>query len=351
MAFDEILTSHQTLYTTQHINHMANISVIVVCLNEEFYIAKCIDSLLAQDYRKDLLEIIIVDGNSSDRTLEIAQSYTHSKPRVSVVVEHKLGTAAARNRGIREAHSELVAFIDGDCIAPSDWLSTLVSAYREEKQSMSNVAGVGGRNVPPPGADNFLQGIEISLNTYIGSFSSSQGRQFKKRRRVESLATLNVLYDKSVLLDIGLFDETLGSEGEDAELNFRLIKSGYELVFIPELVVYHFLRSSPSSWFWNMFRYGKARARLLKRHRQMWNLKYVLPPLFGMIMVAVIFSPFNMAFLLPLIYFPLLFLYSIFIGIKQSAGRLFFYIYVTYIAEHFGYASGMIYGLTNRKVR
>jgi glycosyltransferase involved in cell wall biosynthesis len=329
---------------------MANISVIVVCLNEEFYIGKCIDSLLAQDYRKNFLEIIIVDGNSSDRTLEIARSYIHSKPRVSVVVEHKLGTAAARNRGIREAHSELVAFIDGDCIAPSDWLSTLVNAYQEEKQSMSNVAGVGGRNVPPSGADNFLLGVEISLNTYIGSFSSSQGRQFQMRRRVESIATLNALYDKSTLETIGLFDESLGSEGEDAELNFRLRKKGYELVFIPEAIVYHFLRSSPKLWFQNMFRYGKARARLLKRHKDMWSFQYFLPPLFGVIMLSVLFAPLNMILLLPLCYFPLIMLYSISIALKQSAAKVFLSVFTAYVSEHFGYASGMIYGLTNRRV-
>ena len=239
---------------------MNGVSIVLVCLNEEALISKCLDSLVSQTSKATPTptEIIIVDGNSVDKTVKIAQSYAKTHSWVSVVVEHKRGTAAARNRGIAEAQFDLIAFIDADCVAPPQWLDILATSYTEEKSINPNVVAVGGRNVAPPDASNFVRGIEISLDSYMGSFKSAQGRQYKTKRRVKSVATHNSLDDKSKLLDIRLFDESLGSEGEDADLNFRLRERAYELVFIPESVVYHFLRCSPKLWFQNMFRYGKA---------------------------------------------------------------------------------------------
>ncbi len=330
---------------------MNGVSIVVVCLNEEAVISKCIDSLLTQTHKATPFEIIVVDGNSTDKTLSIAKTYSIRYPILSVVVEHKKGTAAARNRGITEAQYSLVAFIDADCIAPSQWLSKLVTTYIEEKSLDPDVIAVGGRNVSPPDASSFVRGIEISLDSYIGSFSSTQGRQFRSRQRVESIATLNALYDKSNLLKIGLFDESLGSEGEDADLNFRLRERGYELVFLPESVVYHFLRSSPKLWFKNMFRYGKARARLLKRHKSMRSPRYLLPPLFISVMATVMLSPMCPVFLFPLSYFPLIFLYSLIKSYRQSSWQLSGHVFSAYVMEHFGYGAGMIYGLLSKQVR
>ncbi len=330
---------------------MNGVSIVVVCLNEEAVISKCIDSLLAQTHKATPFEIIVVDGNSTDKTLSIAKTYSSRYPILSVVVEHEKGAAAARNRGIAEAQFSLVAFIDADCIAPPQWQDILITAYIEEKRLDPNVVAVGGRNVSPPDASSFVRGIEISLDSYIGSFSSTQGRQFRSRQRVKSVATLNSLYDKSRLLEIGLFDNTLGSEGEDADLNFRLRQRGYELVFIPESVVYHFLRSSPKLWFKNMFRYGKARARLLKRHRGMRTSQYALPPLFGICMATPALSPLSSIFLIPLIYFPLILLYSIIRSTNKSSWHLSGHVFIAYITEHFGYAIGMIYGSLSPKVR
>ena len=330
---------------------MNGVSIVVVCLNEEAVISKCIDSLLSQTHKARPFEIIVVDGDSTDKTLSIAKTYSSRYPILSVFVEHKKGTAAARNRGIAEAQFELIAFIDADCVAPPRWLDILASSYTEQKKLNPNVVAVGGRNVAPPDASNFVRGIEISLDSYIGSFTSAQGRQYQTKRRLKSVATLNSLYDKSRLLEIGLFDNTLGSEGEDADLNFRLRQHGYELVFIPESVVYHYLRSSPKLWFKNMFRYGKARARLLKRHKGMRISQYALPPIFGICMAALVLSPLSSIFFIPLCYFPLIFLHSILISIGKSSWRLSGHVFTAYVTEHFGYAIGMIYGIFSPKIR
>ena len=132
---------------------------------------------------------------------------------------------------------------------------------------IKKLVAVGGRNTVPENSSRFLQAIEITLNSKIGCMSV-QGLQLKEVTFVESLATLNVLYVKQKLLDIGLFNENLLSEAEDADLNYRLFSKGSKFAFIPESFVIHKMRANFLSWFKNMFRYGKGRARLLKRYRR-----------------------------------------------------------------------------------
>ena len=221
------------------------------------------------------------------------------------MVEPKHGTAAGRNAGIKASRHDHVAFIDADCEAPEDWLATLVMYYKEIHQTDKSVIAVGGTNIPPVNASYFLQAIGIAINSYLGSFNSAQGRRFKKPLFVQSLANLNVLYDKQKLIEIGCYDESLGSEAEDADINYRLQTAGKRFLFIPDSFVRHKMRSTPLKWLKNMFRYGKGRARLLKRYPRMWGFYYIMPLIFIVVLSSSILFPFSNVFLIPLVYFPL----------------------------------------------
>ena len=104
------------------------VSVIVPVRNEESYVADCLRSLLNQDYPWDGFEIIVVDNDSSDRSADVIAQFS-----VRYVFEKKRGAAAARNAGVRQSKGELLAFIDSDCIAPPDWLSSLVLAFNRRE--------------------------------------------------------------------------------------------------------------------------------------------------------------------------------------------------------------------------
>ncbi|MDY6862566.1 MAG: glycosyltransferase family 2 protein [Thermodesulfobacteriota bacterium] len=328
-----------------------NVSIIVVCLNEEINIDACLNTLINQTYPPDKYEVIVVDGGSTDRTQELVKGFEKGVSNIRLVVELKKGTAAGRNTGIRASQYDYVAFIDADCEAPSDWLATLVKSYRNRKDLDQKLIAVGGTNIPPEGMGDFLKSVGIALDSYPGSFSSIQGRRFKRHIYVPSLSTVNVLYERQKIIEIGYFDETLGSEAEDADINFRLITAGYRLYFVPDSFVWHKMRSTPKTWLKNMFRYGKGRARLLKRHSQMWALSYTLPLIFLVVMTSILLIPFSKLFLLPLIYLPLLFFYSLLQCIKKKAAVLVFHVLLVYFIQHFGYAAGEVYGLLNPKVR
>ena len=98
------------------------VSIIVAAYNSEKTIGKCIESLLALDYKR--YEIIIVDNNSSDKTAEIVKQYD-----VSYQFEKRRGWPAARNTGIKHSKAEFVANIDADCFASPNWLKILMKGF------------------------------------------------------------------------------------------------------------------------------------------------------------------------------------------------------------------------------
>ncbi len=370
------------------------ISVIIPCLNEELNISKCLNSLINQSYHKSDYEIIVIDGGSKDKTSEIVneiqkkyplfdeyflyekseQSHhksneqycpkeTGHNPDIRFVIDLKRGTAAGRNRGIQEAKFDYIAFIDADCTAPFEWLETLVNGYQNAKRLDSSIAGVGGGNLAPENTDNFIKAVGIALDSYLGSFGSIQGRRFKQDGYVSSIATLNALYEKAKLEEIGYYDESLRSEAEDAELNYRLTKAGYKLFYITNSYVWHNMRATPKGWFKNMFRYGKGRARLLKRYPDMWKFQYLLPIFFIVLITLFSFASFLLLFfnaqpvlliskalLLIGLYFPAIVFYSLFKCVKKRDIALVFHVASIYFIQHFGYALGESYGLFNNKV-
>ena len=328
-----------------------SVSVVVICYNEEENIGGCLSSILEQDCPKEFFEVIVVDGGSIDNTHTIVSTQVKECSALRLVCEKKRGAAAARNRGVKEASSELVAFIDADCVAPSDWLTSLISRFEKESVRDPAIVAVGGANIPPPDSKPFIIAVSVALNTYIGSFNSPQGRRFGRNRYVNSLANLNVVYKKNAIQDVGGYDENLMSDAEDAELNHRLKKAGWKLLFVPEIVVFHRFRSSFWSWFKNMFRYGRGRARLLKRYPEMWRPCFILPPLFLIAITSGLLAVFHPLFFLPYLYFPLIMIISFCLCKKAERYDLVLFVSMVFVAQHFGYALGETYGLLSKRIK
>jgi glycosyltransferase involved in cell wall biosynthesis len=104
-----------------------DLSVIVPFWSAEEHIGRCIEGILAQNYRADRFEIIAIDNNSPDTSAEIVRRY----PRVKLLNESMQGAYAARNRGVNEARGAILAFTDPDCIPYPDWLSRIAHGMRD----------------------------------------------------------------------------------------------------------------------------------------------------------------------------------------------------------------------------
>ena len=83
------------------INEYPFVSIIIPCRNEGKFIGKCLDTVLEQDYPKENLEILVVDGMSEDKTREIARNYSEEYPFIKLLENHKKFTNFAFNIGIK----------------------------------------------------------------------------------------------------------------------------------------------------------------------------------------------------------------------------------------------------------
>lgn len=108
------------------------VSVVVLAHNEEKYIEKCLQSLIDQEEKPD--EIIVVDNNSKDKTVEICKKFP-----VRIVREKTPGIIAARNKGFNSALHDIIARCDADSIAPSDWIKKI-----KENFNINNISALSG---------------------------------------------------------------------------------------------------------------------------------------------------------------------------------------------------------------
>ena len=318
------------------------VSVVVITLNEEKNIGVLLDSLLKQTYDTDRFEIIIVDGGSKDKTQEIVKSY-EQKGNVQLIVDKGGSITSSRNLGVRSARFPYIAFTDADCIAPKDWLSGLVDGFRE--LDVENLGGVGGANIPPKDASYFLSAVGIAFDSFLGSLGSIQAKPFSSTKKVFSISCSNSMYSKKALESVGLFSMDLGNQCEDWELGYKLGKKGYQLFGLADHFVWHNMRSTPASFWKNMVFYGDGRMRATKKHPNGFRLIYALPFVFILGMASIVLSFAHWIFLLPLLYFPVIFLYSFWLCLLKGKLKLLNSVVLAFLILHFGYAFGEVKGL------
>ncbi|MFH1424490.1 MAG: glycosyltransferase [archaeon] len=324
------------------------VSVIVITYNEEQNLGECLESLVAQDYPPKDYEILIVDADSTDRTHEIVKKFSKKYKNISLHIEKKMGRPASRNRGIKEAKYGYVAFTDADCVVPKNWLSELAKAF--DKNRTENLAGVGGANIAPKDAVDFMKAVYIAQNTFLGSLGSVQSKVFDKVGKVRSIACANAFYDKRKLEEVDGF--TKGIVGDDWELNYKLRKKGYELLTVPKSYVWHKFRATPRVFLKHMYIYGRIRGDLFRRYPDTLFSVYSLSLIFTLIILAPLFYWVHPIFLLPLLYFPTILAYSAYLAIKNKSAELWAKVFAVFVIQHFAYSFSVPIGMVVRfKVR
>lgn len=197
-----------------------SISIIVPSFNNEKTIGKCMESLVKQDYPKDLFEILVVDNLSKDKTESICGQFKGVK-----FIKKLSSPAQARNYGAKVAKGSIILFTDSDCIAPKNMLKKIMSNFKRY-----DVAGVGGAyktfNKENPVA-RFV-GYEIAW------------RHSKQPKFTDFLGTYCCAYKKDIFLKFGGFDTSFKiASGEDPELSFKISQGGYKLAFDNTIFVWH----------------------------------------------------------------------------------------------------------------
>lgn len=233
------------------------VSVIIVTYNSSNTIEETLDSILNQRTPHFDTEVLVVDGGSTDGTLEIVDDYPVDVYRVPNGTIGK-----CRNTGIRKASGDYIAFTDSDCRAPPTWLQSHLETLNHHS---SPIVGVGGPNVAFSTDPEFSKVVESFGRTILGSGGSPQSYGINETRVVKSVPACNVLYDSRVF-DHLTFDDDINI-GEDAEFHYRLTNSKFSLLYDPENEVEHHLPDNIRDFFDKNYSYGKAMARIQMKHR------------------------------------------------------------------------------------
>ncbi|MDC7223954.1 MAG: glycosyltransferase family 2 protein [Spirochaetales bacterium] len=202
------------------------ISVVIIGRNEGEKLVRCIESVRKINYPQDLLEVLYVDSDSSDQSLERAREAGVDKA-LSLVSDRPCA-AAGRNRGLRESRGELVLFLDGDTIIEPDFLEKALPSFEDE-----SIAIVYGNRCEIHEDQFYIQLCNRDWDRTYGFTETSGG---------------DILARRSVMEEIGGYYEIIA--GEDPEMSNRVVNRGYRILHIEAKMVDHDLgiRTFPMYW-------------------------------------------------------------------------------------------------------
>jgi glycosyltransferase involved in cell wall biosynthesis len=296
------------------------ISVVIPVRNQAHKIEQCLESVFAQSLPPD--EVIIVDGHSTDRTVEKVQRFP-----VKVFYQEYGAAGAARQIGVENATGEYIAFTDADCIPDKDWLKTLLAEFDE------GIVGVGG-GIEHIGQGFWTKSTNLAFATFWGSARQLQGRKYKNKQFVDwrGIGCFNGMYRREAILAIGGFNVNLLG-ADETELNRRLLKKG-KLLYTPNTVVLHDHGRGYREFAKNMYRYGTWR-----RQSGVFGLPAIPPLLAPLLALSLIFTRW-VFFSSLVIYFIILVSMGFKFAIQEKDLRFIVSIPIAYLTEHTCYTVG-----------
>ncbi|MFX1480316.1 MAG: glycosyltransferase [Promethearchaeota archaeon] len=215
------------------------VSIVIPTKNRGNLLPGLIKNLLNLDYPE--YEIIIVDDCSVDNTKDLLKKY----PVKSILLNKSVGSAEARNIGIRGANNEIIALTDSDCLVSRNWLNNLVPY-------LNRYDVVGGKV-------KFLDNTEAKFNP----FNMNKEIVLSEKTSLNFLNTSNMLFKKPLWKSVGGFQNY---RIEDMEFSWRTMKKGFKLIYIPRGLVYHYGNRTPFQNVKKYLIYGKSYSKIAFLH-------------------------------------------------------------------------------------
>ncbi|NOZ13404.1 MAG: glycosyltransferase [Acidobacteria bacterium] len=207
---------------------LPKISVVVITKNEERNIARCLDSLMAQDYPINLWECIVVDA-SVDRTPSIVAEYASVR-----LIRSNAGFSRQRNSALEAVRFDVVAFVDADTCIPAGWLMGIAAGFARHPEA----GGLAGDSFPPPGTD--WMGRCIAAVGHPGGGSLGLDANLEGiREGIAFIPGCNAAFRKAALDAVGGYSLDFEYGGEDVDISRRLRAAGYCLEYEPAMGIYH----------------------------------------------------------------------------------------------------------------
>lgn len=313
------------------------VSVVLAVRNEEANIQRILEQVFEQDYPPHRVEVIVVDGQSEDRTAGIAASFSRSNRTPTLIRLPERGRSQGLNRGIQAAKGDVIVRVDARTFVANDYISRCVETL--ERTAADNVGGV-----QRPIAESRRQEAIGLAQSHPFGVGNAQFRLGNRSGFVDSVYL--GCFRRDIFDKVGFFDEQAAVISEDSDINQRIRDAGGRVYLDKDISAYYYPRETFFD-FWRLYhRYGGARAGNLLKHKKLTSWRQVTAPLFLLtLVVSAALSLFDNRYLYLLVavlaaYLTASVSVSAAIGIGHKKPHLVPLLMCAFACMHFGWALG-----------
>jgi len=322
---------------------IANISIVIPMLNEEKYVASCIDSILSSDYPKENIEILLMDGMSSDKTRAIIKSYQKKYNFIKLHDNEKKITPIAMNLGIKASIGDYIFIISAHAKYGKDYFSKLVNyAVELDADCVGGVLKTEVKN-----RSKKANSIKEVLAHRLGVGNADFRIGIDEVKEVDTVAF--GCYKKSVFEKYGYYNEQL-IRNQDIEINKRIINGRGKIYLVPDVESVYYARENFTDLAKNNFGNGKWNILTSYHTKSLGSLslRHFIPLLF----ILSLLNPLLLSFWYPdmilvnllslACYLALVIAISIKLKKKENS---FFYLIGSFLTLHLSYGLGSLAGI------
>lgn len=214
------------------------VSVIIPNYNGEEFLEGCLKSVLSSNYSD--FEVLFADDASTDKSLQIAQSFRDARMRI-LRNPKRLGAAASRNRAVKEARGGYIVFLDNDTEVDPGWLTQVIDIVERD----SSIGVVQCKLLDFSDRDKIqVAGVYLIPYTIWGIARGQGEKDSEIWNSMEDTAAISaaLMIRREVVDKVGGFDEKLAVYTEDLDFSLRVWLAGYRIVLAPRSIVYHWTK-------------------------------------------------------------------------------------------------------------
>lgn len=323
------------------------VSVVIPCRNEENYLSNCIQSLLEGNSNDYDIELVIVDGNSTDNSTKVIRQWQDKYSNIKLVSNPRQYTPFGLNLGVKNASGEYVLIASSHSAFAPNYISVLLKA-REELQA-DIVGGVMQTDLLHKTPKSLAIKDVLSCRFGVGNALFRTG--VTEPKAVDTVPF--GLYKKSLFEEVGYYNEKL-IRNHDMELSKRMLAAGKKIFLIPDAHCTYYARENYTALLRNNFRNGLWNLLTVRITGKLssLSLRHFIPLLFilGIVLPAIIGIFFH-----PLLYFSLFvivlylgFVTSVSIDLHNKNGTSIPHLIIAFAVLHFSYGCGEIVGLCKK---
>lgn len=323
-------------------NSLPTVAIILPTLNEEKFITLCLESILKQTYPIELMDVVFVDGGSSDDTKSIIEKYSARYANIRLLDNPKRIQAAAFNIGVENTSAPIVIRMDAHVSYDPEYVMRCVK-HLINNERFGNVGGkcdiLAQRNTTVAMANALLNKMKFGIG----------GADFRTGTVAGEVDTVPFgAFRRDVLQIVGPMNEHL-PRGEDNEYNARIRKAGYRIYFDPDIKCCYYARPTFIASIRQMYANGASIGDLLINYRSAVGLRHMIPLFFVLtifvLIIAAIYIPIARYLLITelVLYFSLNIASSIIAGYR-AGWKVLMVLPVLILAVHCAYGIGTLAG-------